>query len=346
MCAKPFGIIDDELLLECPRTSCSQQYCKKCVDTIRGPSPEHPFVCTACKKNVIPECNPLIERYLLWKKFSKLYGVENFQNLNSNSKLATCQTILNDINTRRLHLQQWVNTFQKKIENNQSIEDSDSDQQLISNAKELIDKVDEIDKELKDIKSVMKYHSTTVNDCLEIYKKVMKKFGIICEILAKCVEAIETGTEIMNSGIFGDRNGTIRNEYRMEDLAKLSSANSIAAIDDILLDISFRNRHLLSKYELCKSLLKNKPQPPTSFDSCLQKAKEILHTMATIQEKLNILRGNLRAVSRCIDKYDACLRDENLADITCSKFIILLEKLRRKTEYIEMKTFSSTYWIT
>ncbi|CAF4729883.1 unnamed protein product, partial [Rotaria magnacalcarata] len=66
----------------------------------------------------------------------------------------------------------------------------------------------------------------------------MKKFGIICEILAKCVEAIETGTEIMNGGIFGDRNGTIRNEYRMEDLAKLSSANSIAAIDDILLDIS------------------------------------------------------------------------------------------------------------
>ncbi|CAF1591528.1 unnamed protein product, partial [Rotaria magnacalcarata] len=151
MCAKPFGIIDDQLLLECPRTSCSQQYCKKCVDTIRGPSPEHPFVCSSCKKNVIPERNPLIERYLLWKKFSKLYGVENIQNLNSNSKLATCQTVLNDINTRRLHLQQWVNTFQKKTENNQPIEDSD--QQLISNAMELIVKVDEIGKELKDIKS-------------------------------------------------------------------------------------------------------------------------------------------------------------------------------------------------
>ncbi|CAF2998308.1 unnamed protein product [Rotaria sp. Silwood2] len=124
----------------------------------------------------------------------------------------------------------------------------------------------------------------------------------------------------------------------MKDLANLSSEQSITAIDGILLDISFRNQCLLPRYELCTSLLKNRPQLTVAFGTYLRKADEMLNAMPSIQEKLNLLRGNLKAVNRYIDEYDICLRDEKFRDINCSRFIILLEKLRRQTEYHEIKT--------
>lgn len=336
ICSNHFGITDDQLLFECSQTTCGAQYCKNCVDSIRGPSLEYPFICMTCKKKVTPKRNPLIEKHLIWKAMCKLHGMESFQNLTLNSELATPATILKDIKFRRLHLQIWADAFQKMLEKQSSI--ADSDKKLLDMVTQLVFELGDITKSIDDIREAMRLDDVFVEDCLKEYQEASKNVHVDCEILTRYVETIEMHTNILETNISKDRKEIIQDLYRMKDRKRLSSQQSITAIDGILSDISFRKECLSSRYTMCKSLLEKSPQPAASIEKYLKSAEETLKTMKNITEKLNLLRGKFTGITRSLKDYDKCLRDEQFQDIPCSKFIILVEQLRKRTEYFENKT--------
>ncbi|CAF3905086.1 unnamed protein product, partial [Rotaria sp. Silwood1] len=122
----------------------------------------------------------------------------------------------------------------------------------------------------------------------------------------------------------------------MHNLDKLPSEQSVKAIDDILEDIAFRKKCLLSRLGTATSLLESKPEQVKLFNNTIINSIRKLEIISVIEKELDYLRENLRAIEQYTDEYDKLLRDDQFQDIPCSKYILLLEMLRVRTEELEI----------
>jgi hypothetical protein len=68
----------------------------------------------------------------------------------------------------------------------------------------------------------------------------------------------------------------------------------------------------------------------------MKQPKEKLDLISMVKEELNKLRESLQAIKDYTDEYDKLLRDDKFQDIPCSKFILLLEMMRVRTEELEI----------
>ena len=109
MCSNSFGILDDQLVLECTNRDCGEQYCSKCVECIQGASAEHSFTCLSCQKNIHSK------QYLIWPSIAKLYGTSSLLDLKDKLEFLSCQPILKDMDIRLLHLQSRLRTYKKNF---------------------------------------------------------------------------------------------------------------------------------------------------------------------------------------------------------------------------------------
>ena len=332
MCLNPFGIVDDQLPLECSSNKCGEQYCKQCVQAIRGSSDTYPFTCMSCKKSVIPRRNKLIDEHLIWKHFCKLYGSESFLAVTSRLKIAPCDAIVSDLHFRRVHLQSRVNTFKTKLKNVQSTELLDN--QLIRDVQNMIEQLDTLIDTLQDTNRVMHERALTIEGCVTSYRKRLKHFDRLCEELSNGIRTLGMESQEMSTDTSDNHD-----PYRMKILSQLPSNQNVDTIDEILRDIAFRTQFLESHLSQLKLLLEGRSEEVTQWNDAIQKADKMLKTIDDTQRNLNYLFGNLRLIERCIDDYKKYLTDDQLDHIPCSKFIRLLETTRIRTEHLEIKTY-------
>lgn len=66
ICFNSFGILDHQLLFECPTKKCDAQYCKQCVMPTIKPNHKMKFACMTCKEDVDLVTNSAFEKYLIW----------------------------------------------------------------------------------------------------------------------------------------------------------------------------------------------------------------------------------------------------------------------------------------
>jgi GTPase SAR1 family protein len=330
MCSNPFGIVDSQLLFQCSKVKCGEQYCNKCVQANQGSFSEHPFVCISCKKNVTPKRNMLIEKHIIWKNMCKLYGIQSLLDLKNDSNKMFFDPILKDIEFRLIHLQCRRNNFQKRLENEKP---SDLfDEQLINNVNDLCIKLKNLIERIKQSDQEMQDRGIVVSNCLKKYKKNMKNFDRLCDTLIKIIENLEMNNKNVTTDAFDDHKEHIKQLYRMNDLDKLSSEQNIEAIDEILEDAIFRRKCLLSRLEAVTSLLKGKPDKSKLLQDDLEHVKEKLEIISIVINELNYVRESLQAIERYTHEYDKLLRDDKFQHTPCSKFILLLEMMRVRTE--------------
>ncbi|CAF1238351.1 unnamed protein product [Adineta steineri] len=231
------------------------------------------------------------------------------------------------------------------------------DESLINQVAKLCADLKELVVQMKDKHEEMKYRGVDVTSCLGKYKKGMRDFHRICYILIHVIEKIEMNDSDITVDISESLQEHLKQKYDMNRLEMLSEAENIHAIDQILEDLAFRRHCLSSCLETIRSLLQNKPERNVSFDKYIHKAERRLVTISDVNSDLNCLRGNLRAIEQCIDKYINLLRDgklqendrDNFAqyidaqDIPCFTYIQLMEKLCARIEKLEIKaTFPTT----
>jgi GTPase SAR1 family protein len=327
VCSNPFGIVDNQLLFQCSEAKCGEQYCNSCVQAIRGSPPKHSFVCITCKKEVTPERNMLIETHIIWKSMCKLYGIQSLLDL-KDSKSILCNPILKNIQIRRDHLKSRLDTIKSRLdsENNQGREQdsrSSFDKQLIDDVNNLYIVLENLTERLKEIDHEMRCRGIIVKSCLEKYKKAMKHFDRLCYTSTKSMVRPRSNDTTITTDVFDAEKEEIKQVYRMNGLDTLSSEQNIQAIDDILKDIDFREHWLL--------VLKN-----TMSSSDINKVEKALKKISAVKEELNCLHGSLEAIKSYTDAYDKLLRDDQYPEIPCSKFILLLEKMRVRTEELEI----------
>ncbi len=334
MCSNPFGIIEDQLLLQCSEVKCGVQYCNSCVQAIQGSSYECPFVCIACKKSVTPQRNMLLEKHIIWKSMCKLYGIQSMLDLKEDSNKMFCYSILKNIEFRRIHLQSRLNSFQNRLGKENSIRSTD--EQLIIDVSNLILMLQNLVKQIKRTNQEMKDRGIILSNCLEKYKKGMKHFDRLCDTLTNTIETLEMNSNNVTTDTSIAHKEHIKELYRMDNLQKLPSDQNIVTIDEILEDIMFRKKCLSSRWEMVTSSLKNKPEQIRLLDDDLKKAKKKLEIISIVEEELNELRGSLQAIKDYTDEYDKLLRDDKFQHIPCSKFILLFEMMRVRTEELEI----------
>ena len=335
MCFKPFGIVENQLLLECSEVKCGEQYCSSCVQAIQGIPPEHPFTCISCKNKVIPQRNILIETHLIWKSMCKRYANESFLDPTVNLASRSSNDLLITIKFRLIHLQSRLDSFRNRAERSNTTDVVD--EMLIVNVKNLYTNLENLAKEIEETDQEMERRGITVSDCLKKYKEGMEDFDRLCDALIKDIEKLEINDNTIATDANKIRTKHIKRLYRMGDLDRLSSEQNITAIDGILEDLSFRKNCLSSRIEIVESLLKNEPDQIKTFASNLNGAKEKREIIHNVLEDLNYLRGNFRAIDRYVDDLDKLLRDSEFQNIPCSRFILLVERLRVRTEELEIE---------
>ncbi|CAF0934115.1 unnamed protein product [Adineta ricciae] len=322
MCSNPFGIIDEELLLECPNDKCSQQYCSSCVDAIRGASCQYPFTCADCKQNVTPKRNKLIEEYLIWPNMKKLYGTRSLFDLKNNSDSLCYQSVLTDIKLRYTHLQSRLDTFRQKFSTNCS--PSLADDELIAIATDVCQRLTTILGKTESLKKEINARQTTISLTLEKYKKGMKNFDDLCEKMLTTIQQIEHA-EI----------DTVK-EYHMDVLQALPSEPNVSSIDKILDDVDFRSELIWQYYGKVKVLFEKHSLDEQRAAKNFEKVEKMISTLKEVKETLLFFRQKCLDVSLLIDEYFSLLLDQTIPTIPNSRFILLMERLRIRIDKIEV----------
>ena len=324
MCSSSFGILDDQLLFACPDVKCDEQYCKNCVTAIQGSPAKHPFTCISCKTDIQPRQNILLEKHLIWPNMSKLYGTRKLIELQSRQKSLSCQSVLDDVEFRRIHLQSRLSTFVNQTER-PAASSSSLDMSFVKQVKDLCSKLEGLTVELKKIDQSMKSRGVFVTRILRDYQTTMKDFN-------QLIDSLNSARSNQSS-----QRPESAEVYAMDRLARLPSEQNIPSIDTILEDVEFSQVYL-------SNCLKAVPIPSNEQTSYrdqelkkrLEKAKKRLTQMDTIAGDLAFLRANLHSIERWIEQYVDLLNDERQPDIPGSKFIYFLELLRTETEKLEV----------
>ncbi|CAF3382404.1 unnamed protein product [Rotaria socialis] len=332
MCLNPFGVIDDQLLYECPRRACGEQYCNSCVQVIRGPSSKCSFKCLSCKENVVPERNLLIEEQLIWKSFCKLYGVENFCYLKSDGEFLSRKPILDDIQSRRAHILSQYDTFMQKLSKTQP--NNQFYDQFNEDVDQLLNELTKSANGLMSINEKMNERNITVDDCSKQYKKVLRAFDTVYNNLVEVIRRLHNEND---SILINTSDSCIQYVQIANEPIHLSSSQSIPAIDKILEDVKLRKQLLIQSLELIEPYSASRTENTSSLQSDINRAKQLLTTIQEMEGDLMFLRRSLEAIKISLDDYDNYLRDEKYKHIPCSKFISTLEILRVQIELLEMK---------
>jgi hypothetical protein len=246
MCWNPFGILDNQLLLECPTEKCAEQYCNGCVKTVRGSDLRQPFVCISCRKYVIPEQNILIGKYIIWKSKYKQYGIEKVLALiDLKSKSLSCQPVWKNIELQRLHLQLRFDAFRNKLE---KVNPNDIfDELLIQQATNLCNNLQVLANQMKDKKEEMNAHDITVVGCLNKYRRSTKGFHFLCGVLVNIIVKLEANDNSDVAGLSNYREAHLKDVYNMKQLKRLPSEQNDHVIDKILYDLYFRKEVLSTR---------------------------------------------------------------------------------------------------
>ncbi|CAF1366472.1 unnamed protein product [Adineta steineri] len=250
---------------------------------------------------------------------------------------------------RLIHLESQLDTFRTRLG---MISLDLFDELLINQVTDLCADLRELVVQMKDKHEEMKCRGVDVRTCLGKYKKSMRDFHLVCHILIHIIEKLEMNDSDFTIDISESLQEHLKQKYDMNRLEMLLEEENIHAIDQILRDLAFRRQCLSSYLETIRSLLQNKPEQNTSFDKYIHKAEKRLVTISDVDSDLNCLRGNLRAIERCIDKYINLLRDgklrendhdnfaqyNHIPDIPCFTYIQLMEKLCVGIDKLEIKT--------
>jgi GTPase SAR1 family protein len=312
------------------------------VQSVRGTYSEYQFTCVACKKDVIPERNVLIEKHIIWKSMCKLYGIQSLLDLKINLELISCNSILKNITIRYIHLKSQLNILQSRIDlpsNQAKQQDTSSlfDEFLVNDVKDLCYNLEKLVERIEITDQQMNDHGIIVSECLEKYKNGMKHFDHLCHSLVESMVKLQTVEhDNVTSNLSSDHEDHIKDLYRIHDLDKLSSEQNIEAIDGILQDIDFRHKCLSPRIHIISELLKEKPDGIKFVEKDLEQAKKKLEIISNVEEELKNLRPCLQMINQYITEYDRILRDDQYSDIPCSKFILLLEKMRVRIEQLEV----------
>lgn len=331
--------------MQCPKNNCAEQYCNKCVQAIQGFPPVHPFSCTACKAKVVPYYNTLLQKHVIWKNMCKLYGSQSLIDFKTNLKFDHCAPILRNLEFRVVHLQSRLKNLLHRFGSVSSC--SLSDEELINDVDQLCKNLENLADEMRQTNEQLEYRGIRVNKCLESYKLSMKGFHRLCDALLKHIENLEMNNEMIVTEmtiiheenirrVHESRQKYIEQMYNMDHLDKLSSEQNLKAIDDFLRDLCFRRNCLVSRLKIIMSLLDNKTEQNETLTEDINKANNIMVVLTRTAEELTDLRGYVRAIENYADQFNMLLRDDKFQDIPCSKFILLLEKLRIRTEELEM----------
>ena len=249
-----------------------------------------------CRKETNPTRNKLIEEHFIWRNMCRTYGVQDLVDLKEDYRNNFSHLVLKNIQLRLIHLRSRFDTLQSLLHAQKN--SPAKDQSLINDVKNLCMQLENLIERLKQTQEEMERHGTLMETCVEKYKKSMKNFDRLCKTSSDDEQ-----------------------DFRMDRLNSLSSEQNLPALDNILEDIEFRERFLLAS---------------KSHNDNLDELEKKLQKISDVKQELNRLREHLQAIKDRIDEYDRMLRDEQFPDISCSKFILLLERMRIRTEEFEI----------
>ena len=295
------------------------------MQAVQGSRVKRPFICMACRKEVTPTRNILIEEHIIWKNMCRTYGSQDMLDLTNDSENNFNHLIRKSVQCRLIHLQSRFQTLQSLLDasRNTKVEQYPKDQVLIDDVNRLYIQLENLTERLKRTEAEMERRGTMVDTCLEKYKKCMKNFDRLCELPTESVTTIE--------------NQPNRRDLCMYKLDMLSSEQNVPAIEDILEDIEFRERCFLDSKQIRSS------SSQATTDDAIEKIDQKLRKLSDIKDELQHLLRHLKSLKNYIDEYDALLRDELFPHIPCSKFILLLERMRVRTEEFDISNnFSKT----
>ena len=327
MCLGPYGVLDHQRLLECSTETCGEQYCGACAELIRGLPAEHPFSCASCKKNISVKHNLTIQKYLIWPGVRKMYGTRNFDEWKSKSEVPSYDHLSRDVRFRRIHLQSWLHTFRSKLP--QAAPFELVDELLLADGNGLCESLIDLEKILVDLRPEIKDRFNKVEESWKVYNRQMKGFGTLYEKLAHIIEQLKNGEEsnVIGSSAIG--------KAGRHSLGTPVLEMNVPSIDKIHHHVDYWKRHLESSTETFKSLRANHPTRNIPTEE-LDKAMKELQTLRDFEAELLSLRGILKNVEAYAKEYQSLLQDKTHSDIPCSRFIILMEKLRERTNKLEI----------
>lgn len=133
--------------------------------------------CFSCKQDVIVIRNQLIEKHLIWKNLSKLYGIKNLSYLKTDVEFLSCKPLLDDIQVRHTRILSRYNTFIQKVNDVESRDQS----------------FNQLGEELEHILNVLKNRLnglSKIDDRSNQYKKTLNTFDVIQDSLVEVVEGL------------------------------------------------------------------------------------------------------------------------------------------------------------
>ncbi len=271
----------------------------------------------------------------------KLYGIQSFLDLKVNSKLSSRYPILKNIKFRITHLKSGLSTLESRLNtyNNRRRKQNSSslfDEQLINNVNNLCKELEQLTERIKETNKKINQLNTTVKDNLTKYKDSMKKFDHLW--YTSTIPMIKYQT--IDSNITTTDNTDIHQEYikliSINDLDKLSSEQNIKVINEILQDIINHREYLLSRLKVIKLLLDDQTGETKLLQDNLEQGMEMLKIIPVVKRDLIDLCKSQQATEGYLDEYDKLLRDDDYPETPCSKFILLLEKMRILSEELEI----------
>lgn len=328
LCEGYFGILDDQLLYECPTNKCGEQYCRKCVTTIQGTSNQHPFTCILCRKDVQLTHNTLIEKYLIWPRIGHLYGMENLVEFQSKTESLLPSTIKKDIQFRCLHLQSRLDAYRKKrvLFPNVLL----LDEKLQTDVEDMCRQLQQISEHMDQIDETLRDQNIDLNQIAAKHHEMSKTYDALYEQF--------------RIHLNDHNNAELDQSYNTNRLEKLPTARNVESLDQSLRDLNSR-KQLLEFYLYVdrRSLSSSEKRSDADLENLLAKGNEQLIEINRLMDELTCVRGHLRAMERRVHDYLRVLADYRRPDVPGARFIYLLESLRRETEKIDVEQhFSRT----
>ena len=342
MCSNPFGILDDQLLFECPTEKCGEQYCHKCLQSIQGPLLEdHSITCMSCQKDVHPTMNQLIQQHLIWSRMSQSFGVHNLIELKKKTTFLSSQPVVKDMKLRLIHLQSRLETFRNNLPY-QLMVNADDDN-VINEVEDLCRKIQNLMNEMENIEKIIEEQDIDLQQISDDHQQAIEGFDNLCDKLTFSIKQLQMNDNERDVNATELNREELHQSYIQNKLVCLSTDHNVEGVDQSLLDLNARKQFLDFIVRTIHRLMSIQNSSNESSNKHLDNAKARIDEFDRLMNELNFLHRNLRTIERMTDRYIVLFYDKRQPNIPGSRFIYLLEMLCIETERLEIaRAFPNT----
>ena len=287
----------------------------------------------SCHNTGHSQRNLFIEKHLIWSHMSVLHGTHKLPELINNKEGLSRRALMKDIEFRRIHLQSRQQTFKSQLARESHM--TPLDEYLLDSVDELCQNMQLLTEELKEIEGRRRSRPVDMSKLLATYRKAMRNFHTLCASLEHHVEQLTTPAVDLIIDASETREVYLKQKYSMDRLDNLPYGENLHDIGLILQDLTFRKECLSSRIEALQKISAGNESLP----DCLKKANKQLASLETIEQDLKFFEAILGRTAELAARYLSLMQDDEQMNVSGSRFIFFLERLRTVTEQLEIARY-------